>query len=115
MDATLLRDIGVPLIGFILFFVVQAAGRTSEKALTLTAALLSVFIVTLRYNHGEAVLFAAGLVLGLVVEIGLRRLGSQQIWHKASFFGVPYWLPLVWGIGFVIITRLGIFIRGIPW
>ncbi len=112
-ESALFLQIGIPLIGFVLFFVVQALGRTSEGALSFTALVLSGLIFMLRYNQGEIALFLTGILFGLIIEIGLRRLGSQQTWHRASFFGVPYWLPIAWGIGFVIITRLGIFIRGI--
>jgi hypothetical protein len=111
MDTIFSSDVVVPLIGFVLFFVVQAAGRTSEKALTLTVVLLSGCIFALHYNVGEMALFLLGLTFGLIIEIGLRKLGSQQKWSRASLFGVPYWLPFAWGIGFVVITRLGLFVR----
>ncbi len=115
MENTIFLQIGVPLAGFVLFFVVQALGKTSERVLSFTALILSGLIFMLRYNQGEATLFSIGILFGLIIEIGLRRLGSQQTWHRASFFGIPYWLPIAWGIGFVIITRLGMLIRGISW
>lgn len=111
MNTIISSDIAVPLIGFVLFFVVQAAGRTSEKFLMLTVILLSGGVFALHYNAGEMALFLIGLAFGLVIEIGLRKLGSQQKWSRASLLGVPYWLPFVWGIGFVVITRLGLFVR----
>ncbi|MBP9772153.1 MAG: hypothetical protein KBD16_04525 [Candidatus Pacebacteria bacterium] len=114
MENAVFLQVGVPLVGFVLFFVVQALGKTSERTLTFTALILSGLIFVLRYNQGEGALFITGIIFGLIIEIGLRRLGSQQTWHKASFFGVPYWLPIAWGIGFVIITRLGVFIRQLP-
>ncbi|MCR4274680.1 MAG: hypothetical protein NUW02_01370 [Candidatus Campbellbacteria bacterium] len=111
MNTVLPLDVVVPFIGFVLFFVVQATGKTSEKALTLTVIFLSGGIFALHYNVGEIALFLLGLAFGLVIEIGLRKLGSQQKWSRASLFGIPYWLPFAWGIGFVIITRVGIFVR----
>lgn len=32
---------------------------------------------------------------------------------EASLFGVPYWLPTAWGLGFVLITRFGMHLRRI--
>ncbi len=113
MDIILFSDVVIPLIGFVLFFVVQAAGHTSEKALTLTVILLGGGIFALHYNVGEIALFLLGLLFGLLIEIGLRKLGSQQKWSRASLFGIPYWLPFAWGIGFVVITRLGLFVRAL--
>ncbi|QQR82179.1 hypothetical protein IPJ70_02740 [Candidatus Campbellbacteria bacterium] len=111
MNTIISSDIVVPFIGFVLFFIVQATGRTSEKALTLTILLLSGGIFVLHYNAGETALFLLGLAFGLIIEIGLRKLGSQQKWSRASLLGIPYWLPFAWGIGFVVITRLGLFVR----
>jgi hypothetical protein len=62
---------------------------------------------------GETYLYFLGIVIGLGLELGFRYLGYQQVWTEASLFGIPYWLPIVWGIGFVLVTRLGIYIRGI--
>ncbi|MEK7579216.1 MAG: hypothetical protein AAB460_01640 [Patescibacteria group bacterium] len=113
MSSELLLSIGAPLLGFIVFFVVQAAGYTSEKVLTLIAALFTIVILVTSPHRGEVALFCVGLLLGFFIEVDLRLLGTQQVWAKASLFGVPYWLPLVWGIGFVIITRIGIIIRNL--
>ena len=80
----------------------------------LTIFILAIALITLKvsYHKRELLLFFIGLVFGLIIEIGLRQFGYQQVWIDASLYGVPYWLPLIWGFGFVIITRLGIFIRG---
>ena len=83
--------------------------------LSLTAFIVAVtFIMFLVRNHPhEPALFAVGVVVGAIVEIGFRILGYQQTWTQASLFGIPLWLPIAWGVGFVLITRLGIAIRGI--
>ena len=84
-----------------------------EKILTLFIILVAVVTALISYHHNEWLLFIVGLLFGIIIEVGLRQLGYQQVWKKAHFFGVPYWLPLIWGFGFVIITRLGLFILAI--
>ena len=81
-----------------------------EKSLTLFVLILMIITAFVSYHHNEVILFFVGLLFGIFIEVGLRMLGYQQKWKDASFFGVPYWLPLMWGFGFVIITRLGSFI-----
>ena len=31
----------------------------------------------------------------------------EQFWANTSWLDVPLWLPLAWGMGFIIIRRLG--------
>ena len=44
----------------------------------------------------------AGGVYGLVIEIMIGKIGRTQHWENDKFFGVPFWLPLVWVPGFLI-------------
>ena len=106
-----LVEIGIPFAAFILFLLFQSIGRLNEWQLVFFIVIVSVFIFLMRYHQHEGVLFLVGIFFGIIVEIGLRYFGYQQVWKDASLSGVPVWLPLVWGIGFVIITRLGLFIR----
>lgn len=107
----LLKDLGIPFVGFIIFFIIQSKGKKTELALTIYILIVLMLTFLLNYHSNELLLFLIGVIVGIFVEIGLRFFGSQQSWKNASLFGVPYWLPLAWGIGFIIITRLGIFIR----
>ncbi len=112
-DHPLLPEFGIPAGAAFLFLAFQSNGRLSE--LSLTAFIVAVsFIIFLVKDHAyERRLFLFGMLAGCVVEVGLRVFGYQQHWAQASFFGIPYWLPIAWGIGFVLITRLGIATRGI--
>ncbi len=107
------KETGVPFIGFLVFFIIQSIGFLREKWLTGFIILIIGITFLLQINHNEVWLFIVGFSFGVIIEIGLRYFGYQQAWKDASFFGVPYWLPIIWGFGFVIITRLGFFIRGI--
>ena len=97
----------------VLFFLFQSLGHMSELALTLFALGISALLFYWYDRVGERYLYFIGVATGAWIEIGFRFLGYQQHWTDASFFGVPYWLPIVWGIGFVIVTRLGVLIRSL--
>lgn len=106
-----LRDFIIPIIAAFLFLISQAAGRFNELALTAFIVAVSFLIFVLKEHRNEKYLFIIGLLVGSFIEIGLRILGYQQSWTDASLFGVPYWLPIAWGLGFVIITRVGVWLR----
>lgn len=106
------RDFGIPATAAFLFLAFESRGGFTELQLTafIVAVTFTMFLV--RQHRHEPWLFAIGIVAGVIIEIGLRVLGYQQVWDGASLFGVPLWLPIVWGVGFVLITRLGILVRG---
>lgn len=108
---TLLWEFGIPVAASLAFLVFQSAGKFSELTLTAFIICVSFLIFMVRDHKNEPYLFLYGMLTGIVVEIGLRYLGYQQVWTNASLFGVPYWLPIVWGIGFVLITRFGVTLR----
>jgi hypothetical protein len=108
-----IKELGIPFVGFILFFIFQAKGKIGEVILTSAIIFLTAVTLLVSYHDNEWLLFLVGLSFGILIEIGLRYFGYQQVWERASFFGVPYWLPIIWGFGFIIITRLGIFILGL--
>jgi hypothetical protein len=111
--SSIVNEFWVPAVAMVLFFLFQARGHLSELTLTLFAIGIASLLYYWHDRVGERYLFFLGVVIGSWIEIGFRFLGYQQVWADASFFGVPYWLPLAWGIGFVIVTRLGVWIRGL--
>lgn len=106
-----INEFWIPALALVLFFLFQSRGTISEVWLTVFAAGIAALVFYWYDRVGERYLFYIGVVMGAWIEIGFRLLGYQQSWTDASFFGVPYWLPLAWGIGFVLITRLGVYIR----
>jgi len=66
--------------------------------------IISTFLISYRKN--EIYLFLFGAVVGVIFElIGNNLLG--QSWSQSSLLGIPIWLPLSWGYGFIIIRRIG--------
>jgi hypothetical protein len=99
------RQLVILVAAWIAFFIVEVLWH-NEIALTAVAILTSALLF-MEYESGEVHLYAFGVALGLVIEVGLGQIARLQHWENASLFGIPYWLPLIWGFGFVAIRRIG--------
>lgn len=110
---SIVNEFWIPAVALVLFFLFQSLGTLSEFFLTAFALGISALLFLWNNRVGERSLYFVGLVTGTFIEVGFRFLGYQQVWTDASFFGVPYWLPISWGVMFVLITRLGMYIQGI--
>jgi len=79
----------------------------SELLVTLIA--IALLCISFYHYHakGEILFFFIGCGVGLFFEIIGDLIYELQFWQEASLFGVPIWLPLFWGWGFVMIRRLG--------
>ena len=108
-----LREFGIPAVAAFLFLIIESWSDAPELALTAFVIVITFIMFALRDHKNEPLLFLIGLVVGLVIEVGTRFLGYQQVWVHASLFGVPYWLPILWGVGFILITRVGLSVRGV--
>jgi hypothetical protein len=108
-----LRDFGMPATAAFFFLAFDSNSHMTELSLTAFIVAITFLMFLVRNHKHEPLLFLIGVCIGAFVEIGLRIFGYQQVWTSASLFGVPLWLPIAWGVGFVLITRLGILVRGI--
>src|SRR5262249_60335465 len=86
-----------------LIFVGLGAIRVNEVIL-LALALVAVAITWLISVKGERLLFGVGLIFGVVAELILANIDRAQHWDNASLFGVPLWLPVIWGLSFIGIS-----------
>jgi hypothetical protein len=111
---TITKEFGIPVLALMLFFALQARGSMSELGLTFFIAGVSSLLFNWHSRIAEVYLYGIGTAVGIFIEIGFRFLGYQQTWTDASLFGIPFWLPLAWGMGFVLITRFGMYVRSIP-
>ena len=90
-------------IGFILFqTLVQKERIVSVASIVATVAMLALS-TNLRF---DIALFFICALIGFSIERILIR-GGEQHFSQASLFGMPVWLPLVWGMGGVAMIRLG--------
>jgi len=90
------------------FFLVLAILPT-HRELVIAAGVLVVMAIAfrVRYYRHEWLLFVVGTLLGLAFELGGDAIYKLQSWSEGSLFGIPAWLPLFWGLGFVFIRRFG--------
>jgi len=90
------------------FFLVLAILPT-HRELLIAAGVVVVMAIAfrIRYYRYEWLLFLVGTVLGLVFELGGDAIYKLQSWSEGSLFGIPAWLPLFWGLGFVFFRRFG--------
>jgi hypothetical protein len=90
------------------FFLVLALLPTHKEGLIAFGVVAVVAVAfRVRYYPREWALFALGSALGLVFELGGDAIYKLQSWSEGSLFGIPTWLPLFWGLGFVFIRRFG--------
>jgi hypothetical protein len=90
------------------FFLVLALLPTHSEALIAFGVVAVVALAfRVRYYAREWWLFALGSLMGLVFELGGDAIYKLQSWSEGSLFGIPAWLPLFWGLGFVFIRRFG--------
>lgn len=69
---------------------------------------LSLGLIFWHKDRTEFVIFGYGLIVGLVVEIIGTKISGYQSFTKPDFGGIPLWLPVAWGYGFVAIKRVGL-------
>jgi hypothetical protein len=90
------------------FFLVLAILPTHREFLIAAGVLVVMAIAfRVRYYRHEWLLFAVGTVLGVTFELGGDAIYKLQSWSEGSLFGIPAWLPLFWGLGFVFFRRFG--------
>ena len=100
------KNIIVQFIPLLIAFALEPLVQNEiAYAVVLLVMLLAAFKI--EYHKHEWSLFALGVIIGLVLEVGMGQVYRLQYWEQDSLFGVPYWLPILWGIGFVYIRRIG--------
>jgi len=98
----LIRDIISLIIFPIIFLITQ-----NEFIISGFILFLAFIAFKIKYHKNEIKLFTIGIFLGIIMEIGGDLIFKMQYWDNASFFGIPIWLPLLWGYAFVFIRRIG--------
>jgi hypothetical protein len=90
------------------FFLVLAILPTHREFLIAAGVVVVMAIAfRVRYYRREWMLFVVGTMLGLTFELGGDAIYKLQSWSEGSLFGIPAWLPLFWGLGFVFFRRFG--------
>lgn len=72
---------------------------------------ISLVLIWWHKDHTEYAIFGYGILIGLLVEIVGTEVSGYQSFTKPDFLGIPIWLPVAWGYGFVAMRRIGDIIR----
>jgi xanthine/uracil permease len=99
-------------LGLLLIFFIFETYTQNEYLLSSLVVLFGIsFWVFPRDRKVKIWLWVIGMMLGFIIEVFMGFVSRSQYWNYGSFFGVPLWLPFVWGLGFESIYLLGKFIK----
>ncbi len=68
-------------------------------------------LISFHKDRAEFAMFAYGLIVGFVIEVFDTRIAGYQSFANPDFLGIPMWLPIAWGYGFVGMKRVGFIIK----
>lgn len=99
-------------LGLLLIFFIFETLTQNEYLLSVLVVLFGIsFWIFPRDRKVKIWLWVIGMALGFAIEVFMGFVSRSQYWNYGSFFGVPLWLPFVWGLGFESIYLLGKFIK----
>jgi TctA family transporter len=97
------------LFQLIPLFLVLGIFLVTQREVYVTIGIL--FLIGLsfaiKYYKKEWKVLLLGMILGFLFEMAGNFVYKAQYWNNASLFGIPIWLPLMWGYGFIFIRRIG--------
>ncbi len=73
---------------------------------------LTLSLIYIHKDKTEIIIFLYGILIGAIVEVIGTRISGYQSFAKPSFGGIPIWLPIAWGYGFVAMKRIGLILKG---
>jgi len=78
----------------------------NDYLLTLSYIIIILISFKIKYVKNEYEIFIAGFILMSIFEFIFISTGVETF-IRNSLFGMPLWLPFLWGYGFVAIRRVG--------
>ena len=78
----------------------------NEYLLSLLYIAVILISFKIKYVKNEYKIFIAGFILMIIFEFIFISTGVETF-IRNSLFGMPLWLPFLWGYGFVAIRRVG--------
>ena len=101
------KDIITQIVSLLLAFIILTITKGNEFIFAGSIIIILLINFKIKYQKGELKLFFIGLIIGFFIEVVLGLIYRMQYWQDSTLFGVPIWLPLVWGYAFVFIRRIG--------
>jgi len=86
----------------------------------LLLVIYSVFVLGLIYfgkdRKTEFLIFIYGSIVGFIIETIGTQISGYQSFTQPDVLGIPYWLVVSWGFGFLLMKRISLIIAtGSPW
>lgn len=75
--------------------------------LSLIYSTLALGLIYFHKDKTELFIFIYGILIGAIVEVIGTQISRYQSFSTHEFFGIPLWVPIVWGYGFVAMKRVG--------
>lgn len=75
---------------------------------------LILLLIYIHKDKSELVIFIYGVVIGTIIEVIGTQISGYQSFAKPDFGGIPVWLPVVWGYGFIAMKRIGLILKTHP-
>ncbi|MCK4520981.1 MAG: hypothetical protein KAU20_00270 [Nanoarchaeota archaeon] len=77
------------------------------KEMVLSGLFLVMILIgfKIKYEKKEIIVFLIGFIFMTLIELFFISTGVETFTHN-RLFGIPLWLPLIWGYGFVVIKRV---------
>lgn len=82
----------------------------NNMLLTALFLLITAVVLYIGWSPGDLFVFAYGTVLGFAIEFFEVNIAKFHSFSNPDFFGMPLWMPIVWGYGFVLMKRIGVII-----
>lgn len=89
-----------------------------SNILLLTVYVIAVLLLILigKDRRIELRILVYGMIAGFATETIGTQISGYQSFTNPDIFGIPYWLIVVWGYGFVLMKRISLIIAtGSPW
>ncbi|MBI4014729.1 MAG: DUF2878 family protein [Candidatus Aenigmarchaeota archaeon] len=105
ISATPVRRLAFDLFLFTLGIAALVSFYMDNAILTALLLINWAAILSVWRRKGDAYFLLIGAAMGAAAEITAIHYGAWQ-YANPSFFGIPLWLPIAWGIIAVLIRRI---------
>ncbi len=78
--------------------------------LTIIYLIVIAVILKIKHYHGDIHALIYGYVIGFIIETIGTSIAGYQSFTNPDFWGIPFWLPIAWAYGFMLMKRIGIII-----
>ena len=90
--------------------------KNNTLLLILFAIITAALVTRGKDKKTELWVFSYGITAGFIIETIGTQISGYQSFTKPQILGIPYWLLVAWGYGFILMKRLSLIIgTGSAW